>query len=179
MFKEFPFTQVTNEEIQKRGLKWSMLNNVDKLLHSKSVGLLNIDYTDGDGTHWTGVFTNKNNKTVFFYDPLGFKNDGNYPATGGNNFEKTHHVPYELCAAADRRGYDRVVTNRHYNQYLKSWLCGHYVLYFIDIVKPYVNNETLDKEMFEKLLYDNLGKSPNKEVVEKVMTWYRNTRINR
>lgn len=177
MYKEYPHHEITSEDIERLGVKWKMLDQVSKLIkHPSNTGLVNIDYSGNSGTHWTTVCTNKSINTIFYYDPLGFKNDGNYPATSGDGFEKQRGVPREICEAAEKYGYDIIVTNKHYQQYLESWLCGYYALYMEEQFKLYNQRMQggLSKSIFQNIVYGSFGKSPSPQSVKKVMAWYEN-----
>ena len=179
MYKEYPHHEITSEDIEALNVKWVMLDKADNLIKQPyNIGLVNIDYTGSDGTHWTTICTNKSINTVFYYDPLGFKNDGNYPATQGNGFEKSRNVPQEICEAAEKFGYQTVVTNKHHQQYVESWLCGYYALYMAKQFAKYniPARGGMSKSEFSNIVYGAFGRAPSPQSVKNIMTWYKNKR---
>ena len=113
---EFPYKQVESTELEKRGFRWCMLDQLDQCLSNRQndpVFILNLDYMGKNGTHWTVVALDYKRNFVYYYDPLGKKNDNKY---GHNDtFEEKTSIPQELALAAVNNGYTDIFTNEFNN----------------------------------------------------------------
>lgn len=175
MYKEFPYVQIKSDVIERLGIPWCMLGDVRKCLRQYPAFILNLDRKSppgtGQGTHWTVVATNKTKGELFYYDPLGHENDGNYPATGGDNFEKNTGFPRELFEAGRNMGYNQFITNPTNNQYVDSWMCGYYAILIYHKLLPYAKSEQLDYPRFKQTI-GILTDHPSPQNVQKALDFY-------
>lgn len=173
-FDEYPHKQITETEIDRLGIPWSMLDNVKTMFDRKEkIAIVNLDYTNRPGTHWTLLLTNPGTKMVFFFDPLGYANDGNYNLKD-DLFEKQYHVPREIMDAARAHGYP-IYVNKRRIQYLKSWMCGYYVLKLAQTLRDspaLFQKATSSPAGFEEVIKRVLGSKPSESNVDKTMKWW-------
>jgi hypothetical protein len=70
-----PVRALTNVDIESAGKYIPnfrgvfMRDNLPKKCHKKECGIVNLDSTTGDGTHWVGYYTN--NSTNIYFDSYG------------------------------------------------------------------------------------------------------------
>lgn len=169
---EFPYEQIYSTDIERLGFKWGMLDDIDHILSTHNKGLftflLNLDYNGNSGTHWTTVTIDNDNKYIYYFDPLGNKNDNKY---GHNDqIEARTSVPRELYQASKKYGYKNVWTNPFNTQFLKSWMCGYFALYIASIMRKY---QTMSPKQFEEIITGELGIKPDRDIVEKVLKWWK------
>lgn len=174
-FDEYPHEQITNEDIEKMGIPWYFLDEINKMFNKdQKTALVNLDYSGKPGTHWAVLLTNPNTKTIYFFDPLGYENDGTYDLSN-NEFEKKHHIPEELVKASREHGYKIFYVNKNRIQYKKSWMCGYYAL---KLAKTILDNPTMlaratrSPADFELVIKQLFGSKPSPSNVGGTINWW-------
>ena len=89
--------------------------------------IINLDDSEGPGTHWMGLYVTPDGRQSFYYDPYGLD------------------PPSEVRRFA--RG--RLRVNRHKHQHVASQHCGRYVLQFLKAMNaPGANFEKFTTKTF-------------------------------
>lgn len=169
-FAEFPYKQITSNEIERFGFPWTMLDNIPSNFVNKPLFILNLDHSDGSGTHWTLVCPNTQTKILYYFDPLGHANDGEYPNILNPEYEKKTGIPYELDQWADKHGFRAVKTNNKRFQHINSWMCGFIVIYLASNINP--ATATSSYQTWNNTLHRILGNGPSPELVNRVVNWF-------
>lgn len=96
-----------------------MRDTLPKKIHKQECGIVNLDSSNGDGTHWTAYIKN-NNKIIFF------------------NSYGNLSPPLELTKYFLSDGKDNEITyNYNAVQNFNSYKCGHLCLTFLYNHYPY------------------------------------------
>jgi hypothetical protein len=88
--------------------------------------ILNLDTTNGVGTHWTAFHIDTSAKTIYYFDSFG------------------EPCPNE-CAVAWAKAKFKIKCNATHIQDIKSKLCGFYAVYFLQCMENGAGISKLDK----------------------------------
>ena len=180
-YDKYPYYQITSKEIEALDIPWTMLDKIPPNFAYKPIFILNLDQSTGEGAHWTLVGTNIRRKEVFYFDPLGRDNDGQYNMKN-SDYEKKTGCPTELSIWAKQQGFVNVHVNSTRFQFLKSWMCGFIVLYLakhIDSSAEMIRKATQNGiEGWNNTLTSLLGvQGPSPKLIQKVMNWWEQAKI--
>lgn len=180
-YAKYPYTQITNNEIEAMNIPWTMLDKIPTSFANEPIFLLNLDQSSGPGAHWTlvGTSSGSDKKELYYFDPLGFDNDGQYHMADPQYEVKTG-VPTELSRWGRKHGFTHVYVNADRVQYLKSWMCGFIVLYIADHILSNdieAENALQSPDGWNRAIGKILGvKGPSPKLVKKIMAWWNKTK---
>jgi hypothetical protein len=171
---EFPYKQITSEQLDYLNIPWVMLDKLDNYIANppNKTFILNLDFTGKPGTHWTVVRLEPEQQTILFYDPLGNKNDNKYGH--GDRYEEITSIPIQLAKAAQAHGYNTVYTNEYHNQYVTSWMCGYYAIYVYMLLNKIPQ---ITPDQFENLLISEFGRKPSRKHTFRIYKWFKSLQV--
>lgn len=176
MYKNYPYTQIKSNDLDELKIPWCLLDGVESCLKNHKIFILNLDTKEppgtGQGTHWTTVATNRKTGSLFYYDPLGHRNDGNYPATGGDDYERETGFPKMLVDAAKKMGFTNFHTNPNNNQFVESWMCGYYAIHMYLHLLNAASRDVMDLQHFNGALA-TLTPRPSTENIRLALETYK------
>jgi len=105
---------VTSEWLDERSMPWCMRDNAGPLLKSGEPFVLNLDDTEGNGTHWVAV--RRIGDTLLYADPFGSRYLNGYPPKEINIYPR------------------RVVSTKAF-QHPNTNYCGYYAYLFAKKMK--------------------------------------------
>lgn len=149
-YKDFPNKLISSEDIEKLDIKWFMRNEIPKSL-KQGCYMLNLDDSNGEGTHWTAFFIN--NDYLFYYDPFGITYMSGY-------------APKEIITLAKQMRL-KLVENKYTQQHALSNMCGYNCLYICDIMEDLLDYMTPIE--YDKVLYKVLGNTADGKDIKKLM----------
>jgi hypothetical protein len=151
-FKEYPYQQITNQEIEQQGFDWFSRDNLPDELQD-GVYIVNLDRSSGGGTHWRTLVIQY--PQIYLFDPFGIK------YTGKPN--------RELMAWGKRNGFQEILCNEWDVQPLQSWLCGWMALQMAQKFKKHLGS--LTEKQFDQLIKQTYDTHPTANNVQRVTKW--------
>jgi len=152
-YNEYPYQQVTSDDISKAGFGFFMRNNLPKSSIQDQCFLYNMDDKDKNGSHWTCVCIQY--PDIFYFDPFSTELGG-YP-------------PQELRSWGKKYGFKKIIANEFPIQHIKSWLCGHYSLFMAEKLDSMIGK--LTEQTFDDIIKKEFDIVPTDYNVDKITKW--------
>ena len=108
------FNYATNKNLKIYCIPKDQLAN-HKLLKNKQSIVINLDDSDGSGTHWLALI--KKNNQLFYYDPFGVE-----------------HIDPEILNFIKKHKNNKAFLSKEQNQNITSVKCGYYCLACINSI---------------------------------------------
>jgi len=157
-YAEYPHKLINSEDIEKMGYKWFSRNTIPNKIKQGNY-LLNLDSSEGAGTHWTLITISY--PFLFYYDPF------------GNNL-MSGYSPTEVDNLANRMNLTQI-ENPYWQQHVKSWACGYNCLFTAKSLDPYIGKLTIP--LYKKILFNNFGDSPDGGDISKWTKWAKQNNL--
>ena len=122
--------------------------NDKKMYNSKQVGIIfNLDTHNKSGSHWTSLFINNNDRTIYYFDSFG-KNPNKYIIKFIKKYIENFRENYNLKQISLQDIFT-IYINKKIHQKGNSE-CGIYAIYFLLKKLKYYNNPINDKVITDK-----------------------------
>lgn len=127
-----------------------------------SVNILNLDNSDGNGTHWTVFVISKPSGKLFYADPFA---------------NKVYGTPKNIKKLANELGL-QLVENKYIIQPLDSNFCGYISIYLAKKFRKFLKKKgRMTEDDFDRIITKSFTKKISNEKLNKLIAWTKKNNI--